>query len=151
LGVWDGAVLRWNHHNRVSLTASRISRRQRVGPKTSLVIMSFMPKNWVRALSLLLVAALVIGPVVIVAQAVSMSEVEHAAFMNDPAPCDGCDTGAPSLSCVMICAGFVGAVATIDQQFGSFGAADRVTPVLHRQLAGRECEPDKPPPKLIPA
>jgi hypothetical protein len=113
--------------------------------------MSFMPKNWVRALSLLLVAALVIGPIAIVAQAGSMSAVEHAAVMNDPAPCDGCDTGGPSLSCAMICAGFVGAVATIDQQFGSCGFADRVTPVLHRQLAGRECEPDKPPPKLIPA
>jgi hypothetical protein len=115
--------------------------------------MNLVQKIMARALSLLLVAALAIGPVVVVAQAESMSVGEHAAVMDESVPCDmpcdGCDMGGPSLSCVMTCAGFVASIAATDVPPGPSIAADRVSPVLQRQLDGREREPDKPPPKLV--
>lgn len=113
-----------------------------------------MPKAIVRLLSLLLIAALATGPIVVFAKAGVMSAGEHdATVMNDVAPCEmpcnDCGDAQPSPGCVIACAGLVAPALLAGESALPGAPAAHAPQELSTTLSGREREPDKPPPKLI--
>lgn len=107
-----------------------------------------------RVLGVLLCAALALAPVGAAAAAEITAGASHEqADMNDTSPCDtpcdGCADGKASLSCVAACIGLIAAIPAADSLRSPATSAHRVVENANDALAGREREPDKPPPKLI--
>lgn len=113
--------------------------------------MRWVAKSFRFALGALLAAALALGPVVAFAAAQPMHHGEPMAA-DDGVPCDmpceGCGDGIPKWSCAIACLGLIAAmppcaiVATPGVRAIRVEAQSRIT------LAGRDREPDKPPPRL---
>ena len=102
----------------------------------------------------LLCAALALGPVAAMAAAApnAQSQTSASAMADDMPchkPCDGCDKGAMSLMCVVACSGLIAAIAPVDRFLSPVSVARRVASVPNDLLAGRQREPDKPPPRLF--
>jgi hypothetical protein len=115
-----------------------------------------MPKIVGVVLGLLLSAALALSPVAAFADAVgaAMPPDKHSAAMDETPPCDmpcdGCADGS-SLQCLIACAGLIAALPAVDVVRRPVVHAYRAPASPKTLLSGREREPDKPPPKLIPA
>lgn len=116
--------------------------------------MSLVPKVIVRFLSLLLIAALATGPIVVFAKAGAVSTSEQdATAMNVVAPCEmpcnDCGDAQPSPECVIACAGLASPALLTAAGALPMAPAAHAPQELSTTLSGREREPDEPPPKLI--
>lgn len=117
-----------------------------------MVTMHSAPRLVRRIISALLIAALALSPVVTFAAAAP--EHPNGGITVDGGapcemPCDGCGDGKASPACAVACAGLVAsipraAIAALPQMRPTRAAA-----ILQVRFAGREREPDKPPPKTV--
>lgn len=104
------------------------------------------------ALGVLLAAALALSPVVAFAAAQPMPSGEAMAAHDDTPcdmPCDDCGDEAPLSSCAMACLGLTAAVPPVVIAAIPAILAERVEIRSNVVLAGRDREPDKPPPRLV--
>lgn len=104
-----------------------------------------------RFLSALICVALALGPVAAFGAEAETALMSASSNMSQNSPCDmPCDhcTDSKSLGCILACNGMVASMPPIDP--GSFHetAALRILSAGRTLLAGRQHEPDTPPPKF---
>lgn len=101
---------------------------------------------------MLLTAALALSPAfAFAAQPMPSSGEAMAAHGDAPCdmPCDGCGDGAPMSSCVVACLGLTAAMPPVATVAMPVVRAMRAEVPSNVVLAGREREPDKPPPRTV--
>jgi hypothetical protein len=107
------------------------------------------------ALGALLAAALALSPVAAFAGVGAAMDHGGATVSDESAPCDmpcdDCGDGKPSLACAVACSGLVASVLADAPALPSAVPLTRTAAVLKIVSDGRQREPDKPPPRAIPA
>lgn len=104
-----------------------------------------------RFLSALICVALAVGPVAAFAADAEPAHMSASTAMspNSPCdmPCDGCAEG-ESLGCILACNGLVANIPMIDPERVQEILGQRIVCAGKAMLAGRQHEPDTPPPKF---
>ncbi len=115
--------------------------------------MNVVPKLAKRIVDVLLAVALALSPVAALAGQDHMPKTSHSASLDRSSPCDmpcgGCDEGISKSFCMLACLGLNTAVAPVAIAAMPVILAIRIEAQSNIVLAGRDREPDKPPPKSI--
>lgn len=115
-------------------------------------VMNLVPKLPSRIVSALLAVALAFSPVAAFAGHQDAAGTVHSAASDEMPPCDmpcgDCAEGDVSAACAIACSGLIAAIPSQPAPL-RHSAVMRVRAASAVVVAGRDREPDKPPPRLI--
>lgn len=105
-----------------------------------------------RFLSALTCVALALSPVLAFNADAASAPVAASSEMSPSSPCDmpcdGCADG-KSLGCMLACNGLIASIPVIDPGKNQETSGQRIVRAARAMLAGRQHQPDTPPPKFV--